>query len=301
MFFLQLRQLHIAQLGGGAIGLLPVLLATLTLGAAYLARSRGPRERAARRSALVWLTAVAMGFATVAVPLQLDNEWLTIAWALEGLAVLGLWTRLDHPGLKYFGLALLATVTVRLVLNPWVLDYHGGMSGVSWLSYTYLVPAAAMVGAWALLRGLERERRRRWEKALLPGSIELPAMAVATAAMAVVFVWINLTIFDVFAGGERLSIPIERLPARDLTTSISWAVYGLVLLGLGMWRESTSLRALSLGLLLVTCGKVFLYDLGHLTDLYRVASLGGLALSLMLVSFAYQRFVFRKLTPTEGT
>ena len=43
--------------------------------------------------------------------------------------------------------------------------------------------------------------------------------------------------------------------------------------------------------MMVTVAKVFLYDLGELEDLYRVASLLGLAVSLILVSFAYQRFV----------
>ena len=43
--------------------------------------------------------------------------------------------------------------------------------------------------------------------------------------------------------------------------------------------------------------KVFLYDLAGLEDLYRVASLAGLALSLLLVSLAYQRFVFRAREP----
>jgi uncharacterized membrane protein len=42
---------------------------------------------------------------------------------------------------------------------------------------------------------------------------------------------------------------------------------------------------------MVTVVKVFLYDLGELEDLYRVASLLGLAVSLILVSLAYQRFV----------
>ena len=45
---------------------------------------------------------------------------------------------------------------------------------------------------------------------------------------------------------------------------------------------------------MLTIGKVFLYDLGQLTDLYRVASFVGLALSLLLVSLLYQKFVFRK-------
>ena len=53
------------------------------------------------------------------------------------------------------------------------------------------------------------------------------------------------------------------------------------------------MRWLSLGLLVVTLGKVFLHDLGELEDLYRVASLVGLAVSLIIVSLVYQRFVFR--------
>ena len=48
-----------------------------------------------------------------------------------------------------------------------------------------------------------------------------------------------------------------------------------------------------LGLLLITIGKIFLYDVGELTDLYRVGALLGLALSLIVVSLVYQRFVFR--------
>jgi uncharacterized membrane protein len=57
---------------------------------------------------------------------------------------------------------------------------------------------------------------------------------------------------------------------------------------------SVAFRWLSLSFLVLTIGKVFLYDLGQLQDLYRVASLVGLALSLLLVSLLYQKFVFRK-------
>ena len=59
-----------------------------------------------------------------------------------------------------------------------------------------------------------------------------------------------------------------------------------------MAKSSQGLRWISLAFLVLTIGKVFLYDLGELEDLYRVASLVGLAISLILVSLAYQRFVF---------
>ena len=110
----------------------------------------------------------------------------------------------------------------------------------------------------------------------------------------VIFAWINLTILDSFGTGTSLQLLVERMPARDLTLSLSWAVYALALLGIGMARGAASLRWCSLALIIVTLGKVFLYDLAHLHDLYRVASLVGLAFSLILISLAYQRFVFAK-------
>jgi uncharacterized membrane protein len=59
-----------------------------------------------------------------------------------------------------------------------------------------------------------------------------------------------------------------------------------------MVKGSRGLRWLSLAFLILSIGKVFLYDLGELKDLYRVLSLLGLAFSLICVSLAYQRFVF---------
>ncbi|WP_236606535.1 DUF2339 domain-containing protein [Sandaracinus amylolyticus] len=295
--FLSLRHLWLAVLGDRFVGALAILCALLSLAVAQIARSRS-LDGAVRRVALVWPIAVAAGFVTLAIPLQLDREWWTIGWALEAAALLVLDRRFDHAGVRYLAMALFAAVTVRLVLNPDVLVYYprGELRIVNWLSYTYLVPALALFVGSRALADLEVARRRAWERGLYPeGALLAPTLFAA--GLVVVFVWLNLTIIDWFATGPALTIPMERMPARDLAMSISWAVYALVLLALGMARGSTGLRATSLGLLVITCAKVFLYDLSHLRDLYRVAALSGLAVSLILVSLAYQRFVFRKPAP----
>ena len=93
------------------------------------------------------------------------------------------------------------------------------------------------------------------------------------------FAWINLAIFDAFSAGRAIEFTMERLPARDLTLSAAWAVFALGLLGLAFRTNTQALRWTSLAFLLLTIGKVFLYDLGELEDLYRVASLVGLAVS----------------------
>jgi uncharacterized membrane protein len=225
-----------------------------------------------------------------------------VGWALEGAALLALWRRIDHAGLKYTALAHLAVVVVRLVANPWLFEYHprSPTPVFNWLAYTYWIPTAALLGAWWFLRDLEATRGREWEHGLYEEKARpVFAMGAGASAIAVFFVWINLTIFDAFGTGSTLAVNFERLPARDLTLSLAWAIYALALLTSGIVRRSAALRWTSLLLILVTVGKVFLWDLSHLHDLYRVMSLVGLALSLIVIALAYQRFVFGK--PAEET
>ncbi len=296
LWFGSLRRLFVYSFGSAFIGALPIALGALSLFAADRARRTWPSSDPVRKSAIVWFAAVALCFVAVAIPLQLDKEWITLGWALEGLAVIALWTRLDHPGLKYFGLALLAATTVRLVFNVEILGYYPRSAWriVNWLMYTYLVPAAALLQSAAFLKPRERERARPWETAMYAGGHPVGAVGAGVAAILVIFVWINLAIADWFTLGTRLTVELGGPPAQRLTVSIAWGIYALLLLGFGMARDSSGLRWVSLCFLLITIGKVFLYDLGTLTDLYRVASLVGLAVSLILVSLLYQRFVFRK-------
>ena len=295
LWFAALKSAFVSNFGDTAVGLLPVALAAIALATVLWLRPRLDGQTESRRTALVWYLAVALSLVSVAIPLQLDKEWITIGWALNGLALLALWVRLDHPGLKYFGLALLGAATFRLVANPAVLSYHVrvGVPVLNWLAYTYLVPAAALVLSHRILKAREVARLTDWEERLYPAILPIGAASCGLAAVAVVFAWINLSIADIFATGPNLELSFQRLPARDATTSVAWAVYALVLLAIGVRSRSSSLRWLSLGLLVLTLGKVFLHDLGELEDLYRVGSLVGLAVSLIIVSLIYQRFVFR--------
>ncbi len=295
-WFLSLRRLFEWRFGDGAIGLLPLLLAVAALAGAQRTRRLWAEQEPWQERAFVWFLVVALGFITAAIPLQLEKEWITIGWALEGLAVTLLWRRYDHAGLKYFALALLAGATVRLVGNPAVLGYYPRPAWriVNWLAYTYLAPAAALLWAADVLRAREVERARAWEKSTYASGYPVGAVVSGLGGLVVIFVWINLAIADWFATGTTLRVSFERMPARDLTTSIAWAAYALILLAVGVRRASTALRWVSLVLMMLTIGKVFLYDLGELRDLYRVASLLGLAFSLIVVSLAYQRFVLRK-------
>lgn len=272
---------------------LAALLSALCVAAALVALRR--LREPLREIASHWYGAVAIGLASLAIGTSTHDEWLTIGWAAFGVALLALWRRVDHAGLKYVAIAHLAVAALRVVANPLILDYHARAATpvFNWIAVAFGVPAALLLVAHHLLRDREASRLRSWEPA---AGLDIAPAALACAAGTIVlgFAWLNVAIFDAFGTGDAVQIDWARMPARDLVLSLGWAIYALALLGLGMRKSSAALRWTSLVMVLVTAFKVFLYDLAELRDLYRVASLVGLAASLIAISLLYQRLVFRE-------
>jgi uncharacterized membrane protein len=282
-FFFQARH-SIIQAGlGGAIGILPLtqalLMALLLL---RLLRIEPPAKRSPGRLALV--AGAALAFVTLAIPLQLEKEWITIGWALEGAALAWLYGKIPHRGLLYFSNALFAAVFVRLALNPPVLVYRlrQGPRIWNWYLYTYFVSAAAMIlgGRFfsktkdSLLSPLLRASR------LLPG-----------AGVVLLFLLLNIEIADFYSRGRTVTFNFSATLAQDLTYTLGWALFAVALLAAGIVIRSQAARIASLALLVVTILKCFIHDLARLGGLYRVASFIGLAVCLALVALALQKFV----------
>ncbi|MEZ5966852.1 MAG: DUF2339 domain-containing protein [Planctomycetota bacterium] len=256
--------------------------------AAWRARGLWPQAEPVRTSALAWLG----GFAVLAWAAAVPQPDIPHAWmprlALQMLFVAVLWAGVDHLGLKVVALACALGVMAGAITHPLVTSAVPLPTSLLFngVNYAYAVAAVAMLAVAQVFGRLEVARLRRLEAQ--------PIAAVLTGlyAVGIVFVWLNVGVALAFAEGDSVAISFVRHPARDLTTSVVWIVYALVLLVIGVGRQSTALRWVSLVLILLSVGKVFLHDLGELTDLYRVASLAGLALSLLAISVLYQRFVF---------
>jgi len=78
--------------------------------------------------------------------------------------------------------------------------------------------------------------------------------------------------------------------AREMTCTISWALFALGLIIAGIVRKLPPARYAALGLLSVTLLKLFFHDLANLNQLYRIGALVGVAVIATLASLAYQRF-----------
>ena len=77
--------------------------------------------------------------------------------------------------------------------------------------------------------------------------------------------------------------------AREMMLSITWAVYATTLIVVGLQKRYAPIRYFGIAVFAVTIVKVFAVDLADLDRLYRVASIIGLGILLLVTAFLYQR------------
>jgi uncharacterized membrane protein len=264
------------------MGLLPAAFAVPALLALQKLARQSSAEGGPSLSLLAWFGASALFFITLIFPIQFERQWITIGWALEGVALLALFRRLPHPGLRLAGVVLLGAAFVRLALNPAVLSYHprGTIAIWNWYLYSYgIVTACLMVGG----KLLAPPRNRVLE-------YNAPPLLFALGTI-LAFLLLNIEIADYFSTGATLTFQFSGDFARDMTYSIGWGVFALVLLMAGIANRARAARYASLALLSVTLVKLFFHDLSQLDQLYRIGAFIGVALVLILASVLYQRFL----------
>src|SRR5262249_8938292 len=127
---------------------------------------------------------------------------------------------------------------------------------------------------------------------VLPGLPRASAMLPA-AGVILLFLLLNIEIADYYATGPEITLRFGVTLAQDLTYTIGWLVFGLLLLPATIYLHNRPGRIAAVALVAITACKAFLYDTGSLGGLYRVVSLVGLAFSLALVALALQKFVLR--------
>ena len=279
-FFL-IHRLVTAAYPNQVMGLLPAAFAIPPLLSLIVVLKTIPATNPARMTQLALFGGVALFFITLIFPIQFDHQWITIGWALEGAALLWLFHRVPHPGLRLTGVGLLVVAFVRL-FNPAVLEYHARSATpiLNWYLYAYGIVTVCLFAGARLLAP---------PRNLILQSNAPPILAGLGTVLS--FLLLNIEIADYFsAPGSTLTFQFSGDFARDMTYSIAWALFALVLLVIGILRKIPAARYSAIGLLSVTLLKLFLHDLARLNQLYRIGAFFGVAVIAWLASFAYQRF-----------
>lgn len=203
---------------------------------------------------------------------------------LSGFACLWIGNRFGRQVFFMAGLVISLMAVFRvcyldLVLhNPlWHSNQNvGGLPLLNGLLLTYGMPALWIMH---MARTLPSPYKENWGR-------ELGILAFLFS-----FVLVSFEVRQFYHGGI-LTGRAENLEVY--TYSAIWLLFGLALLFFGTLRNIKIMRVASLCLMVLTVGKVFLYDASELTGLFRVFSFLGLGLSLLGLSWFYSRFVFPK-------
>ena len=255
---------------GATIALAAVAAAAFT--SARLAGTSAPPWRAA-------LDIVALGTTAFVTAIDVHGVGLILAWALEAVALARIARRTSNDVAGLGSLAFLAGAAFHaLAVEAPPRALALGVPG--------LAAASAALGACAVAGlAVAHAKLAIAERDVAPALIGAASLALLyLASILIVSAFQPATI----AAGDAVLDLTVRQQGQMLLSGL-WGVAGVGALILGLRRDQRLLRLGALGVLLVTAGKVFLYDLSTLNSVYRVASFIALGLLLLAGAYAYQR------------
>lgn len=263
------------------MGVFAVGMALLYAGAAKILLDRS----AATRSESLSLIGVALTFVTIALPIQVRQNWITIAWSVEALVML--WAGIETRARRLRALAytLFGLVLVRLVF--WDTPGNSRPMFTPVLNKYFLssLVVTACLFAAALLYQKVGERKQ------LPA----PRRSLAIVLVAIVTLWFVMsvethTFFAAQAAARKLAADSshERWLGQ-MALSVLWSVYAGSLAAIGFVRRSAGIRWASLVLFGLTIIKAMLVDIAQLQQFYRIIVFFVLGVLLLVVAWGYNK------------
>jgi uncharacterized membrane protein len=274
----------------GILGLLAVSLGAVYLVVANIIWKKAEQEE---RFALIAL-GLAITFATLAIPIQLKQNWITLSWAVEATVLTWVAVRTSSVRMHQASCAVMALAVFRLFA------YDNSLSGDPFQLvfnkrfFTYLVVILACYAiAWLVKKmpeGMGRGMVHSFRVFLLLASL----LTVILMTMEASSYYDGERSALLRAAGSRFYNPDEKFRsienARQLAYSVLWGIYSVTLIIVGIVKRFRDIRWFAMGLFAVTIAKVFLVDLNSLERAYRVLSMIALGAILLLAAFLYQRY-----------
>ena len=263
------------------MGVFAISMALVYASAAKILLSRS----AGGRREILLLIAVALTFVSVAIPIQLRSNWITIAWAVEGLAILWAGLEIRSARLRVHAFALFGLALGKLLFWDTPYGYRPAFTPVfNRYFLSSLAVIACFLGALYLYqRATEREL------------IEAPITKLAIGLCAAVAFWLLISIeTHTFFTGRALAEKTWEDAAHQrwlgqMALSVLWAAYAAALAALGFMRRIAAIRWASLALFALTIVKAMLVDVAQLQQLYRIIVLFVLGILLLLVAWGYHK------------
>jgi uncharacterized membrane protein len=263
------------------MGAFAIIMALLYAAIAKLLLSRGVRSR---RDILL-LIAVALTFVTIAIPIQLRSNWITIAWAVEGVAILWAGLEIQSVRLRAHAFVLFALAFFKFLFWDTPYGYRPAFTPVF---NRYFLSSLAVIGCYiAAVYLFERAGKRNLVEA------RVTKLVIALCAAFAFWLLISIETYTYFAGralAEKTPADAEHLRwLGQMALSVLWAAYAAALAAFGFVRRVAVARWAALALFAFTIVKAVLVDIAQLQQLYRIIVFAVLGILLLLVAWGYHR------------
>ncbi len=241
----------------------------------------------------ILLLAMGILFLVITVPLIFSNQWITVFWTAQAVALLWASIRLKNIWFCGGAFVLLFLAATKFFGNDYTQVFHLEADG---LSFNYrdgfttillerMTTTISILGAfWFSGRILASEGKKF--------VIKTKSLSVLSYSIFGVILFIVLHIevsafFHDYAG-----------MARFASISVLWTLFSIALMVLGFIKNGHTLRMISISLFAITIFKVFTMDMKNVSTPFRIISFLVLGLVLIGTSYLYYRYRER-IVPIE--
>ena len=221
-----------------------------------------------------------------------DQRLVTVGWAIYSALLVWISFMLKFHSIRFFAYGVFALTALKLLYEDTPVEAltHDPVLNLRVLAFSVSIVALSFSAflIWKSPQRLTTYERDSW--AVYPIMIGLANFWTIWILTAEVLDYFNHNIATVrFMEGSRAEIQAME-NAQNLSLTVLWAVYALVLLAVGIIGKLRAVRLAGLALLTIPVAKVFVYDVFQLEQAYRVAAFIGLGALLLIGGYLYQRF-----------
>jgi hypothetical protein len=227
----------------------------------------------------------ALVFLTLAIPVQRgDTAWTTIGWAAELVLLVWLSFRVRLTQLRYYGYALSVILVGRMLIFDTSVDLTNFRPLINERFIAFLAGIAALyITAYLMWRA--KNTLTKWHTS---------AVGLIVAANFLSIWLLSFEVWDYFGAQLALapadSTAVALRNAQNLSLTVLWMLYAVILLVIGIVKRWRLVRWGALALLAIAIIKVFVYDVFALERVYRIVAFVGLGLLLIISAYLYQRY-----------
>jgi uncharacterized membrane protein len=249
------------------------------------------------RRMLLVTAGTALTFVTLAIPVQLESNWITIAWGLQAVALLWASSETSAPPLRVLSAIVFAMALLRFLFadTPW--GYRAPFTPVLNRYFLGMLALAACLGCAAYLY-------RRMSGHLAFGLLAAGVFWLGSSVEAYSYFDAQAQAIARNPGPAEPGSPTgqEAYPTTakqlrwggQLSLSMLWSLYAGVMTAAGFRLQLRAWRVAGLALFGLTLVKVVFLDIPELRQFYRIIALLALGVVLLVVAWKYQRGLRRE-------